>query len=179
MLNKLLQYSIILSSIILMAASLHGQDLITEHNGSYTYQGEEYELLDLTHIMHERTNAYNIYIKGKNQYHISRYLGITGIGSLCIGTFSLLAISKAQTDYQFDIFFTELANIQLQIIGKTFLAGGLTLGLIALSHRSKGAKNMKRAIQIYNTEGDDIGYNYQPKLNIGLTNNGMGLMLIF
>lgn len=179
MLNKLLQYSIILCSITLMAASLHGQDLITEHNGSYTYQGEEYELLDLTHIMHERTNAYNIYIEGKNQYHIGRSVGLAGIGIIALGTTSLLAISKPQTDYVLDIVFTELANEQLRIIGKTFLAGGLTLGLIGLSNRFKGTKNMKRAIQIYNTEGDDIGYNYQPKLNIGLTNNGMGLILFF
>lgn len=58
------------------------------------------------------------------------------------------------------------------------MGGGVVLGIIALRNRSQGLKNMKNAVQIYNTAEEDFSH-YQPQLNIGLTNNEMGFMLNF
>lgn len=57
------------------------------------------------------------------------------------------------------------------------LSAGVVCGVVSLANFIGGTRTLDKAVQIFNSKNNPLGY--QSTLHMGLTGNGMGLVLGF
>lgn len=149
---------------------------IISKEAHYYYEGKKYELLSLDSIFCDQPDASLFYLQGKKQYSASNRLGTISLISLGLGFVSLVAI-KNEPDYSFAPYYTTGPNLVIKTYGAILAGIGVLCGVASLMKGEKGIKNINKAIDLFNTNKSFSGNSVS--LNIGLTDEGLGLILNF
>lgn len=154
----------------------NGQNNEIRTNGSaYFYQSQKYNIQDLAPLLNDDIEASLLYERGRRKYKSARTLGIISFTTIGLGIITISSVQKP--DNLLEVVVLSGPNAFVKTTGTVFIGAGVVCGVVSLANFIDGSRTMDKAVQIFNSKNNPLGY--QSTLHMGLTGNGMGLVLGF
>jgi len=151
-------------------------EIITFSEGSYFYQNKYYQNQKLSPVLESNPKAIKVY----NEYLTDRAsVPALGGGSVLGVIVGIILLKNDPCKNALDPDECDLFISMEQILGGAVVVGSVITGGVALVRLDKSKRNLKEAVNIFNT-GAIAPIGFSPiELNLQTTNHGLGLVLNF
>ena len=162
--------------IIGMGSITNAQNNEIRTNGNaYFYQSQKYKIQDLGPLLYDDIESSLLYEQGKRKFKSAKTLGIVGITTIGLGLITRSYIEEP--DNLLEVVILSEPNSFAKATSTLLIGVGVASGIIAFTKYLGGTRTMDKAVRIFNSKNNPMGY--KSTLHMGLTGNGMGLVLGF
>lgn len=161
--------------LICFSIGLNAQQIHSFTSSQYQYNNQIYNYLEMDSVFIINNDAFNVYKKALRHKKKAKEQGYFTIGTFLVG--AVAPVFDSDKMEYCDLWCPKPGEV-IRIINWILIAP--LSGTIALINESQFVKKRKESIDIFNN-GQTISYDQSPQiiLDVGMTQNGVGLIITF
>ena len=166
--------AVIVFMILWSSLALSSQKLIDLPKHQYQYGPVIYNYQDMDDVFRLNDVAYPYFVKAKKNLRSSRTNGFITLGAMAAGTLVFVIDSNSRRSCSGFCITTG------QAIGiVTWITVVPIMGTISLIQLGVGRSNQRKSVMLFNEEEVGIKQSLQPRIEMGLSEYGLGLVMKF